>query len=503
MRIVLATLNARWIHAAFGLRYLHANLGELRDDAQILEFTNSERPIDIAEAILAENPRVIGLGVYVWNATESLELVRMLRAIAPDVVIVIGGPEVSHEVDQQEICALADHVVTGEADLVFADVCRRLRDGEAVEHRIAASPPAPGDLTLPYGLYDDEDVEHRVLYVEASRGCPFRCEFCLSSLDRGVRAFDLDPFLGELEQLYARGARTFKFVDRTFNLKIDNTSRILEFFLSRDEPVFAHFEMIPDRFPDELRHIVRQFEPGRLQFEVGIQTFNPEVARRISRRQDYERIVDNLAFLRDETNVHVHADLIVGLPGESVSSFADGFDQLVTLGPQEIQVGILKRLRGTPIVRHDEAFSMVWSQSAPYELLQNADLDFATMQHLRRFSRFWDLVANSGNFAETLPLLWHDTTPFAGFDAFTRWLWGQTGATSKIALRRLVALVFEHLTATLPPEVVGPPLLRDYQRPGRPDVPPPLHPFAADAQGQAATGEAAPPRQARHLAADA
>lgn len=497
MQIVLATLNARWIHAAFGLRYLHANLGDLRDDAKILEFTNSERPIDIAEAILAENPRVVGLGVYVWNAVETLELVRLLRAIAPDVRIVVGGPEVSHETKEQELCELAHHVVTGEADLVFADVCERLLRGDKVEHIVAAPTPAPDDLVLPYRLYHDEDIAHRILYVEASRGCPFRCEFCLSSLDRGVRAFDLDRFLGELESLYDRGARTFKFVDRTFNMRIDNTTRILQFFLDREEPTFAHFEMIPDRFPVELRDVVTQFARGRLQFEVGIQTFDPEVSKRISRRQDYDRIADNLAFLRDETEVHVHADLIVGLPGETLASFGRGFDTLVALGPQEIQVGILKRLRGTPIIRHDEEFGMVWSQTAPYELLCNADLDFAAMQHLRRFSRYWDLIANSGNFVETLPLLWHDTTPFDGFSAFTTWVWEETGATARISLRRLVALLFDYLTKTLDREIVGPPLLRDYQSPGRPDVPPLLRDFDS-ARRRTNVASAAPSRQARH-----
>ncbi len=164
--------------------------------------------------------------------------------------------------------------------------------------------------------------------------------------------------------------------------------------------------MIPDRLPAELREVIAKFPPGALQFEVGIQTFNPEVGALISRRQNYERLADNFHFLRRETGVHIHADLIVGLPGETLESFAAGFDRLVALGPQEIQVGILKRLRGTPIVRHDAEWQMVYSAHPPYEILQNKLIDFATMQRLRRFARYWDMVGNSGNFLESTPLIW-------------------------------------------------------------------------------------------------
>ena len=164
--------------------------------------------------------------------------------------------------------------------------------------------------------------------------------------------------------------------------------------------------MIPDRLPESLREIIARFPPGALQFEVGIQTFNEEVGGSIKRRQNYERLDDNFRFLRSETGVHIHADLIAGLPGETLESFAAGFDRLIALGPQEIQVGILKRLRGTPIVRHDAEWQMVYNPHPPYEILQNKLIDFATMQRLRRFARYWDLVGNSGNFIETTPLIW-------------------------------------------------------------------------------------------------
>ncbi|HEY2587407.1 MAG TPA: DUF4080 domain-containing protein [Tepidisphaeraceae bacterium] len=504
--IVLTTLNARYAHAAFGLRYLLANLGALRERACIIEFDITQRTNDALEIILAQNPKIVGIGVYIWNAEQSLRLVADLKRVRPDVIVVLGGPEVSHEVDQQAICRLADYVITGEADLAFADLCQTLLAGTRPLMRvIPADLPQMERLVLPYDLYDARDVAHRVIYVEASRGCPFRCEFCLSSLEVPVRNVPLDAFLGQLQNLLARGARQFKFVDRTFNLNLNISRSILQFFHERYEPgMFLHFEMIPDRLTDALRDPIRKFPPGALQFEVGIQTFNEAVAARISRRQDNARLSDNLRFLREQTGVHVHADLIVGLPGETIESFAEGFDKLVALGPQEIQVGILKRLRGTPIVRHDAEWAMVYSPHAPYEILQNRTIDFATMQRLRRFSRFWDLVANSGNFVTTAPLIWAEgQSPFWGFLDWTDWAFARVGRQHAIALPRLAELLFQYLATQrgLDPQRVAQAIAHDYQRVNRPDLPDFLRPFVPAPERAARKRKVTrslPRRQARH-----
>ena len=284
--------------------------------------------------------------------------------------------------------------------------------GEGLPKIIPAELPDFSQIALPYDFYTGDDMAHRIIYVEASRGCPFTCEFCLSSLDIPVRQVPLDAFLDQMQRLLERGVKQFKFVDRTFNLNIATSKTILEFFLARHQPGnFYHFEMIPDRLPAELREVIAKFPPGALQFEVGIQTFNPEAGALISRRQNFDRLADNFHFLRRETGVHIHADLIVGLPGEPLESFAAGFDRLVALGPQEIQVGILKRLRGTPIVRHDAEWQMAYSAHPPYEILQNKLIDFATMQRLRRFANYWDMVGNSGNFLESTPLIWSGMLP--------------------------------------------------------------------------------------------
>lgn len=512
--IVLATLNARFHHCAFGLRYLMANLGDLQQQAELLEFTINQPTLDIVDAIVSRRPKIVGFGVYIWNVDETTRVIADLKRIAPEVIVVLGGPEVSYETDQQAITQLADYVITGEADLAFAELCNELLGANSnpntvlptVGPKIIHAPvPDLNKLSLPYDLYLEGDVAHRVIYVEASRGCPFTCEFCLSALDIPVRQFALDTFLDAMGGLLQRGVKQFKFVDRTFNLNIRVSRAILEFFLERYQPgMFLHFELIPDRLPDALKEIIARFPAGSLQFEVGIQTFSDEVSDLISRKQDNSLVEQNLTWLRDNTSVHVHADLIVGLPGESLESFAAGFDRLVDLAPHEIQVGILKRLRGTPIIRHDQMYRMVYSPHPPYEILQTSLLDFETVQELRRFAKYWDTIANSGNFVEAVSLLWQSSrSPFVEFRKLADWLFRREGQSHGIALGRLVELMFQYLTQelNLPTDLVGSTLWRDYQRGGRSDKPACLRPYAVEVANVAkAVGQTtAPKRQSRRL----
>jgi radical SAM superfamily enzyme YgiQ (UPF0313 family) len=447
--ILLATINARYVHASLGLRYLRANMGALRSRSEIMEFVLGTRPLDIVEKIVAAAPRIVGFGVYIWNVDETTRVVAQLKEVAPEIVVVVGGPEVSHETEAQRICALADCTVTGWGDATFPRLCAQLIDGARPAQRIIAGEQPPlKAIALPYGEYTDEDIARRFVYVEASRGCPFKCEFCLSSLDKTAWPFDLDALLAGLAELHARGARHFRFVDRTFNLKAAASLRVLEFFLERmDERTFLHFELIPDHLPDVLKQAIQRFPAGSLHFEVGIQTWNPEVQSRISRRQDNERASANLAWLRSHTQALVHVDLIAGLPGEDLASFGAGFDRLLALRPHEIQVGILKRLRGTPIARHTGTHAMRYNPDAPYNLLANDRVSFADMQRITRFARYWDLVGNSGRFARTLPQLLAGASAFERFMRFADWLYARTGKTHEIALERLFDALHEYLVS--------------------------------------------------------
>jgi len=440
--IVLSTLNAKYIHASLGLRYLYANLEELQSKAQICEYTINTRAIDIVEKLLEKKPKIIGFGVYIWNCQETLAVVSQIKKIAPEVTIILGGPEVSYETEQQSLFDFANYVITGAADKSFYQLCKDIFDDKPPAKKILNSKPIElKDLSLPYHLYNEEDLNQRVMYIEASRGCPFKCEFCLSALDKTSYPFELELFLTEMDNLHQRGARHFKFVDRTFNLKIKTTLQILDFFLERmSDDLFLHFEVIPDHLPEKLKDKLRLFPEGSLQFEVGIQTFNEQVQAHISRKQNNQKSKDNLIWLRDNTHAHIHTDLIFGLPGETLATFSDSFDQLYNCRPHEIQMGILKRLRGSPIIRHTEAFDLRFSPLPPYSILSTNTIDFITMQRVNRFARYWDMIANSGRFSNTLPFLLSES-PFENFLKLTDWLFDNTGQTHKINLKRLYELV--------------------------------------------------------------
>ena len=497
MTILLSTLNARYAHASLGLRYLLANMGPLQAETELQEFVIGAKTTEVVERLLARRPRIVGFGVYIWNVEETTRIVAMLKRVAPEVTIVLGGPEVSFETNEQEICRLADYVVTGWGDVTFPKLCAEILHGPKPLMKVHAGVQPPmAEIALPYSLYSAEDIAHRTIYVEASRGCPFKCEFCLSSLDKTAWPFPLDDFLAQLEDLHARGARLFKFVDRTFNLNVKTSQRIMQFFLDKlaanpKDPVYAHFELVPDHLPEALKETIAQFPAGALQFEIGIQSFNPEVQALVSRKQNNEKAADNIRWLCTQSQAHLHVDLIAGLPGEDIASFARGFDQLVGLGAHEIQFGILKRLRGTPIIRHTGPFKMVYDPYPPYTVLATSLIDFPTMQRLVRFARYWDLVANSGRFANTVKQLL-GARPFENFMAFSDWMYTKTDATHRIALDRLARLVAEWLVMTgLTQEQAAALLASDYA--GNVD-----HAGKARAAAQPV---AAPARQVRHLVA--
>jgi len=523
--IVLTTLNARYIHASLGLRYLLANLDHhggagLRAQTVLREYTIARKPAEVVAdllatlgpAHLASGLQIVGFGVYIWNVTPTTEVLRLLKMARPDVKLVLGGPEVSYETEQQAITQLADHVITGWGDVSFAKLCRALLDGpQPLMKVIAGEQPDLADIALPYAEYSDADLAHRLLYVEASRGCPFKCEFCLSALDQTAWGFELERVLAALQALYLRGARNFKFVDRTFNLKIEASARILQFFLDKLAAVtssdgvaieqtrhlFIHFEVVPDHLPERLRALLARFPPGVLQLEVGVQSFNATVQHLISRRQNNTATEANLRWLLAHSHAHLHADLIFGLPGETLQSFADGFDRLLAIGPHEIQLGLLKRLRGAPIDRHSQTQDMRYLPKPPYTVQQTGVVDASTIQRFARLARYWDLLANSGRFSRTLQLLLHGqpgitplqigpttgsssvaphaenlcvtpysvgASPFWRFLTFSDWLWSSVGTTHQLTPEVLVDALFDYLRqqGEQPVEQLRQALLADY-----------------------------------------
>ncbi len=481
MKIILTTLNSRFTHSAIGLRYLYANMNKLQTNTQILEFSINDAIQTIAEKLLQTSPDIIGIGVYIWNVSEVAELIHIIKKVSPNTKIILGGPEVTYEPFRVNLDD-ADYIIQGEGDTAFYELCKSIQNSTTNERIIKMTLPKLKELKLPYEYYTDDDIKNRYIYVEISRGCPFECEFCLSSMDEKVRAFNLEEILEEFEKLWVRGARNFKFVDRTFNLNMRAANGILDFFLSKKPPYFAHFEVIPDHFPASLRSKIKQFPDGALQLEIGIQTLNLEVAKNVSRILKLDKIEENIAFLENETTAHIHLDLIVGLPGESLDSFGANLDKLMSMSSCEIQIGILKKLSGTYIKRHDEDFKMHYSNIPPYDILKNSDLSFNDIQIMKRFARFWDLTYNSGNFKKSIELLWKDESVYKNFYAFGLWIYEQTDSTWKISLQRLGELLFGYLTEVkyLEKQDVADAMLDDMMKLKGRAIPPYLKSYAGD-----------------------
>ena len=526
--ILLAAINARHSHASLGARYLLANMGDLRPQTELAEFTIQQPAAEIATAIAAKTPRILALGVYIWNAARVAELLPLLREQLPQMEIVLGGPEfpghyrsvgdppslsdgcsperghlgrsecgqdarapggnnpdLSNPIHQRN----ADFLILGEGDLAFPALCREwlsasphLRPFASICGSLRPPNPDLAALRLPYDEYTNADLAHRLLYVESSRGCAMRCDYCVSANDEAVRFFPLPVLLAAFEKLLARGARQFKFCDRSFNLHVPRAVEILSFFLERIPRfpgLFLHFEMLPDRFPVELREVLASFPPRSLQLEIGLQSFNPQVLETIRRPQNLERATDNLRFLREHTQAFLHTDLIAGLPGETPESFAAGFDRLVALGPHEIQLGILKKLPGAPIVRHDDEFAMRYSPAPPYEIRSTRDWPAEHLARTARFAHWWDAIVSSNRFLAAAPLIWENApSVFAAFMDFSDGLGTRFPQEHGVPLPDLIEAVFNYLTHVrgCSLERAADALIRGYRHAGARDIPPALAP---------------------------
>ncbi|MCE9615215.1 MAG: B12-binding domain-containing radical SAM protein [Lentisphaerae bacterium] len=483
--IVLATRNASYHHTSLGLRCLLANLGPLRERAALLECGPDTPPDQMAAEIAAYAPRIVGLGVYIWNAAAMATLVRQLRTLCPGAVLVLGGPELAYDVDTHPLAPLADYLISGEGERAFRDLCATLLgNGRPVDRRQTSPRLDLATLVRPDDAYTaTDDLSRRVVYVETSRGCPFGCEYCLSSRDRQVRAYPLPATVAGIDALLARGAHVLKFVDRTFNLDIPRAIAILDFLRARaTEGRAFQFEMVPTRFPPELRAAIRAFPPGSLRLEIGIQSMDPAVNARVGRPMDAAAVEDTLAFLQHETGAVVHADLIAGLPGETLAGLATSFNRVLHYRPRELQLGLLKHLRGTPLARHAPEWAMRFNPEPPYELRDSRHLGAADIGRLQSFAYLWERLYNRHGFTRSLPLLWEQSA--SAFDAFLSWtdaVRRREGRTHSLPLDSLVNNLFWYLTGTdgppLAPERVAAALWADYDAPGRAAPPWPLRPF--------------------------
>ena len=410
--VLLVAINARYSHSSLAMRSLIANMPDI--PTALLECEIKQSPEIIAEKIISTNPTILALGVYIWNRTLLEKLIPLLRTQLPQCKIILGGPEISYDTSSP-LAQLADCVICGEAEEFLPQICQNIITKRPVAHIQHAPPPDLSTIRLPTEAYTDADLQHRNIYIETSRGCPCACRFCLSSLTCGVRYYPLDAIFAHLDQLCGRGARQFRFVDRSFNLAGERAVKILEYFLHKNVPdLFLHLEIVPEFLSAALRETILRFPPGALHIETGIQSLNEKVLKRINRPARPEAALEGIHWLTNTAGATVHADLIAGLPGETLDSFIQGFEALYRTGPAEIQLGILKHLPGTDL--HQEP-SMHFSRQPPYEVLASDAMTASELDQIRRFAAHWERIVNRNHFPNTMKLLLQGSHIWNTFDA--------------------------------------------------------------------------------------
>lgn len=445
MNVVLSTLNSKFIHSSLALRYLKA-YGEAHGQAyDIVEYTINMPVLHILSDITEHDIDILGFACYIWNIEMTLHVVDMVKAVRPDIKIVLGGPEVSFTADELlERCPNIDYIVQGEGEEAFHALVTALklgndgldpvipgvrgrRDGsilgsaEAVEVRDLASIP------FPYTEADMEDLEHKIIYYESSRGCPFSCQYCLSGNKNTVRFFPQERTLKELQWFIDHGVKQVKFVDRTFNCAPHHHRPLIEFMRDSDTDMNFHLEMEPELMTDWETNILCETPPGRIQIEVGVQSTHKKTLDAINRYNDWPYIQKSIRPIIQAGRTHVHMDLIVGLPHEDFNRFGQSFNDLFSLQPHALQIGFLKLLKGSGVRRMNE-YKYVADPLAPYEVLSTHVLPYDDVRFLKYFEDVFERFYNSERFRTTFgyigqQLIHGETDAFTYFCDMTRaWL---------------------------------------------------------------------------------
>lgn len=413
MKTVLATLNAKYIHMSLALRYLKA-YSEKDFEIELAEYTIKDPAMNVVTDLFRRAPDVVGFSCYIWNIEETIDIVRMLKKIRPDIRIVLGGPEVSYDTQYwMERVPEADFIVIGEGEETLHHLLTELREGTGKFHfvfgiayrgrdgEIALNPGRPKTALdeLPSPHYFEEDVPQlptRVVYFETSRGCPFSCQFCLSSIEVGVRYFDIERTKRDLLHLIRSGAKLIKFVDRTFNIKRDYALEIFRFLIdNHGGSCVFQFEITADIMrPEVIAFLSEHAPPGVFRFEIGVQSTNDATNEIIQRRQNFAKLSRTVTMIRESGKIDQHLDLIAGLPEEDYASFRKTFNDVFALEPEELQLGFLKMLRGTGVRARAAEHGYVYMDHAPYEILGNDVLPFADIVRIKQaedvLEKYWN-----------------------------------------------------------------------------------------------------------------
>ncbi len=438
MKFLLTAVNAKYIHtnpALYSLRAYAAKYGQgLGEQVRLAEYTINQRPNEILSGIYKQNPDVIAFSCYIWNITEVLSLVRELHKILPHVPIWLGGPEVSYRAEEVlDSYPELTGIMVGEGEETFLELLRHyagaktkeaMKEIRGIVFRMEEAVIATGereltDLSrLPF-LYEDlSQFEHRIIYYESSRGCPFRCSYCLSSIDKTVRLRDLETVKKELQFFLDRNVPQVKFIDRTFNCNHDHAMEIWRYIKEHDNGITNfHFEIAADLLNEEELRLLNTLRPGAAQMEIGVQTTNPQTIREIRRRMDVDQLKRIVERLHQGKNIHIHLDLIAGLPYEDYQSFGHSFDEVYAMQPEQLQLGFLKVLSGSYMAEKCEDYGLLYTDRPPYEVLQTEWLSYADVCRLQQIEEMVELYYNSNQFTRTLPYLERFfESPFAMFE---------------------------------------------------------------------------------------
>ena len=445
MNVVLSTLNSKFIHSSLALRYLKA-YGEAHGQAyDIVEYTINMPVLHILSDITEHDIDVLGFACYIWNIEMTLHVVDMVKAVRPDIKIVLGGPEVSFTADELlERCPNIDYIVQGEGEEAFHDLVTALqlgndgldpvipgvrgrRDGSILGSLEAVEVSDLSSIPFPYTEEDMEDLEHKIIYYESSRGCPFSCQYCLSGNKNTVRFFPQERTLEELQWFIDHGVKQVKFVDRTFNCAPHHHRPLMEFMRDSDTDMNFHLEMEPELMTEWETNILCETLPGRIQIEVGVQSTHKKTLDAINRYNDWPYIQKSIRPIIQAGRTHVHMDLIVGLPHEDFKRFGQSFNDLFSLQPHALQIGFLKLLKGSGVRRMRE-YKYVADPLAPYEVLSTHVLPYDDVRFLKYFEDVFERFYNSERFRTTFgyigqQLIHGETDAFTYFCDMTRaWL---------------------------------------------------------------------------------
>ena len=417
MKVLLTAVNSKFVHSNLAVRYLKAFTEQMDYECTIREFSINDRDEKVLEEIMKEKPDIVAFSTYIWNIEMIKRLSKLIKIINEDIEILYGGPEVSYDSLNILKDLPGDYVIQGEGEKTYKEFIeyklgkRSITDirglyfkknGEIISN---GSRPLMNMNEIVFPYKEDENLDNKIVYYEGSRGCPFNCKYCLSSTTHGVRFLDIERVKKELQFFIDKKVRLVKFVDRTFNCNFKFSMAIWEFLINADTKTQFHFEISADILKPQELELLRKAPKDRFQFEVGVQTTNDDVLSRINRFVNFSDIKEKVIELLQIKNIKQHLDLIAGLPGEDIISFKKSFNDVYSIGPEEIQLGFLKLLRGSSMREEAEEYGMKYSPYPPYEILETKDISYDDLLILKKVEHMVDKYYNSQKFNNIIRFL--------------------------------------------------------------------------------------------------